>query len=254
MDESLRKHLDSLTPERIDLLHDTRPFRALFYGDTDMGKTTLAGQVAKVLGKPTALFATDSNWVVLLNDPEVASLVQKYDFDGFSQIRAFAQAHKEGLESACQFGTLIWDTVSTACLNVRNHMVKVKKFKDQRDPDVASWTHFNLLSMKFEEVIADLRKTDLNIIYTTHLRTPTDKDREEKKFNIRSNMPEASFNLLMQEVPLIGWVHKTSQGTRRIIQFEGTDTETAKSQIVGIEGRTYDVEEVPELVRKWVNR
>jgi hypothetical protein len=104
------------------------------------------------------------------------------------------------------------------------------------------------------EIVYALNKTNLDVVYTAHVREPTDLDRKKKKFAIRPSGPEKCFEVLAQEVNLIGWLYKEDRGNERLISFEGTNLQTGKSQISTIEERTYKVAEIPELIRKWKNQ
>lgn len=250
MDKILQDALEAMDGDELSIALTGRKLRALFYGDFGAGKTTLAAQLVENKG---CLITTDSNWVVILKYPEIAAKITRYAFEGFTQLQAIAKAHAEGIEPWCTYDTLIWDTASRGIERFVGKLVDRKKFNDQRDPDVQSWTHYNLTLRRLSETVDILSKTDLNIIYTTHLREPTEQDRNRKRFAIRPNAPEKSFELLGQEVSLIGWVYKENKGGKRLVSFEGTNLQTGKSQISTIDERTYVIDEIPDLIRKWRN-
>jgi AAA domain len=227
---------------------ERRLLRALFYGDFGSGKSTLALHLVE---NKAIWITTDSAWVVIYKYPELMARVTRFPFEGFSQIRSIVQAHKEGIEPWCTYDTLIWDTFTTSIETSLRNLVASKQYNDQRDPEVESWTHYNIVSKKLRETVDTLSKSNLNIIYTGHIRDPNDQDKQKKRFAIRANAPEASYNIVAREVSLIGWLYKDDRGSKKRIQFEGTLREQAKSQISTIQETVYNLDQIPELVRQW---
>lgn len=234
--------------EPVDIKDTKRLLRALIYGDAKQGKTTLAAQFVENKG---IIFTTDSNWQIITGMPE-ASKISRVPFEGFSQIRMFAEANAEGIEPFCNYDTLIWDTVSTGVQDVLSNLVETKKLNDQRDPDLPSWGHYNLIASALKKTVRALSKSNLNVIYLTHMREPSADEAAKGKLSIRSNMPVASFDIVAQEVSLIGWLHKeNTRENRRMIQFNGTATVMAGSQIPTVQEKTYLVTELPTLIKQW---
>lgn len=236
------------------MLDQTAYLRALFYGDPGSGKTDLAGQIVKVLGGKTCLVYADSAWTVLLKYPEIAANVHKYPFGGFSMLNAILDARYEGIAPYCDFNNLIWDTWSTSIDKVLRNLVDQRKYpKEQHDPEVEGWPHYRLVERLFIDLVDKLNKSEMNIIYTAHLRFPNENDQKAAKLNVRPVAPEATYRILARESNLIGYLYKDQSGGERKIQLSGTKTETAKCQIPGIEEQTYSVNEIPKLIAEWRN-
>jgi hypothetical protein len=259
---ALKAELDSLKQRSaLSVWSDERLLRALFYGDFGAGKTTLASQIAYVLGSETsntALLTTDSNWTVIQNFPDVAKTIDRYDYEGLKQIQAMILAREQGIEPYCSYKTLIWDTASTGVdysLRIINDATTgMFDTKHQIHPLVEGRPHYRILERGLRDTINILSKSTLNVIYTSHYREPSQNDKEDKvkkQFAISPNIPESSFKVIAGEVQLIGWVHKENKGSKRLVQFEGTLNETAKSQIPTISEKTYPATEIPELIKKW---
>ena len=253
-----------LTPERLekiramgvpsDLWNEERLVRAMLYGDFGSGKTTLAGKIAHVIGGKVCLITTDSAWTVLHKEPELSKNIIRYPFEGFSQVRLMIEAHRVGEPPFGEVKTFIWDTATTAVDRVLRNLVYGKPFpKEQRDPSLEGYPHYRMVANLLKEVVDDFSNSDLNVIYTGHIRFPSDADKDKNKYAIRPNAPEAAYNVIGQEVQLIGWLFRERDEQRKI-RFNGTVQETAKSQISTIPEKTYLVDQIPELIHKWINK
>lgn len=240
--------------EPANLWEEQRLVRALFYGDFGIGKTTLAAQIAKVIGGKVCLITTDSAWTVLHKDPELSADITRYKFDSFHQIKLMIQAHMEGIEPWASYKTFIWDTFSTSVDRVLRHLVKVKPFaKQQVDPTLEGYPHYRMAANGLKDIVDLFNQSDLHVIYLGHVKFPGESDVQKKQFAIRPNSPEAAYNVVAQEVQLIGWLFREGREAQRKVQFQGTTQETAKSQISTIPEATYLVNQIPELIQKWIN-
>lgn len=251
MDQTVLEGLQK-TLKPVRLSDEERLFRALFYGDPGAGKTTLAMEIVKILGGDTALVTTDSAWTVILKESqEFLNTIHRLPFAGFSQINSFLDAREEGIEPFASCKNLVWDTVSTGVDHVMRNLVDKMPFdaKNQSHPLVEGWPHYRIAERALLDTILRINKTDMNVIYTAHIRDPTEADTKKKRFAIRPNMPQASYNVVAREVSLIGWLH-VEKG-KYVAQTAPSLTETAKSQIPTIPQTILQVEQIPELVAKW---
>lgn len=240
---------------KTNLATERKLFRGFLYGDFGVGKTHMAGQIAKVIGGPICLITTDSAWTTLLKDPEIADLTTRYQFDSLAAVRMMVEAHIEGIEPYASYKTLIWDTVTTSIDNVLRDLVELKKFPtEQRDPTLEAYPHYRMASNSLKKTVDLIKESDLHVIYTGHVKFPSEADQRKKKFAIRPTGPEASYYVVGQEVNLIGWLFKERAGReyQRKIQTSGTVEETAKSQIPTIPETILNQDEIPGLVQKWL--
>lgn len=262
MDPKLLAKLDQMAEEKpMSSLQEPRYLRAMLYGDPGMGKTDLMAKMAHAatpLDQRMILISSDSAWVTILKYPEIAARTKKYNFDGFSQLKAIARAKIEGLPEYADLGTVMWDTVSRSVDRVLRNLVDGKRTnaaiaKQQLDPLLEGYPHYRLAERALSETVELLNKAQMNVIYTAHLREPTEKDKDKGKAYIRPSMPEASFKVVAEEVALIGFLSKEARGNNRQIQLEGTKTVTAKSQISTIEEGVYDTNQIPPMIERWKN-
>lgn len=252
MDKALKEALARAKPAPMD--EDVK-LRALFYGDFSAGKTDLCLKTFDALGCNRGGFITsDSAWTTALKYPEIADRLDRFTFEGITQVKAFIEARKEGIEPYASWDCFIWDTISTSADIVTGNLVEGKKFNDQIDPDAPSWTHYNLTKRFVRQAVTELSKTDMHILYTTHTRYPTVQDKKEAKLLIRPNMPEETYKIVAQEVQLIGWLHKAKVGGHRVVQTEMTNTVTAKTHIQTIPEGIHRVELIPNMIKEWTKR
>lgn len=252
MDDKTRAELSRIAEGSSTVANEKRLLRALFYGDFGSGKSTTALRCIEEKG---IWITTDSAWVVIDKYPDLQERVTRFAFTGFSQIRSFCEAKDEGIEPWASADTLIWDTVTGSIESTINYFLNtLPMFNDQRHAEVPSWTHYGLVQRKLRETVDALSRSNYNVIYLGHTREPNEQDNLKKKFAIRANAPEASYNIIAREVQLLGWLFKEGNGNKKKIQFEGTTRQSAKSQLSTINETTYDLNQIPELIKKWKTR
>jgi phage nucleotide-binding protein len=225
------------------VLQQQRLLRALLYADTGIGKTSLAVKLVEHKG---IAITNDSAWSVIEAYPDVAPLWDRVPFQGFSQVRSIAEAHMEGIEPWCLYDTLLWDPCS-ASVNKMLRMVSKAKGRETEE-----WPDYRLVESYLSETIDVLNSSQLNVIYTAHLRFPSEADAKNKGlYAVRPSMPEASYNAIAREVQLIGYMFREDVGESRKIQFQPTKRVTAKTQIPTIPEGIYNAKDIPGLIRKW---
>ena len=237
----------------VSALHEPRLIRSFFYGDPGVGKTDLVARIVDTLKLKPIWLTTDSGWTTMLNYPYVAQETWRIPYDSFGHIRLLVEAHDEGIEPFCNYDTLVWDTASTGINLTLRELVKTTPFpKEQYHKDIECRGHYRLVESKLKDTVDMLKDSKLHVMYTAHIRDPTDEDKGKKRFAIRPAGPEASYKVIAQEVNLIGWIYKETRGSERLIQFEPTLAETAKTQISAIKEGTYKANDLPALLDKWV--
>jgi hypothetical protein len=226
-----------------------RPF---IYGDPGTGKTDFAVKIIEAIGGNPIWVTTDSGWSTVLKYPAIAERTRFENFDSFAQIRLIVQAREEGYEPWCNYNSLVWDTASTSINNMLRILVKEKPLpSEQKDPSLEAWGHYRMVESAMKDTVDVLKRSGMHVIYLAHIRDPTEKDKEKRRFAIRPAGPEATYRVIAQEANLIGWLYK--EGNERLIQFNPTLKETAKTQVPTINETTYKVDLVPELISKYLN-
>lgn len=234
------------------LAEEQRLLRALLYGPLGLGKTSLAGKVFKAIGGRTLTVTADSAWSVLLGieDLDIERLQYKSGGEGttFAQLDAVVKEYGDGT----YFQNLLLDPVSSMIDSGRRHWTKMKKFKDQKDPLVSGWTHYNLVKDTFADIIDPLSASALNIIYITHDQDPSEADEDKGRLSKKPNLPWQTYNKLGQDCNLMGYCFKKEQGQKFLIQTEGTARIAAKSQIPGVPQGTFPQDDLPQMIADWM--
>lgn len=249
--EALAKELSPVSVSDADF-----KFRGILYGDFGQGKTDLGAKIADALCDRFLLVYADSAWTTVLKYPNISTKMDKLPFGGLSQIDTILSAHAAGIEPYCHYQALMWDTASTSADTVLRNYVRVKGNSSKMEVNrrgLEEYDHYRWLELGFRELIPKLRDSDLHIIYTAHKRDPKQKDLEEGKTAIRPAFPEATFNVLARESNMVGHVFATNKLEYKI-QLNGNSEVRAKCQIPGIEQRTYNTNEIPTLLQKWINK
>lgn len=253
MASDLRSMVERLTvPQKST--EGTRYLRALFYGDFSVGKTDLGVKCLHAIGcKKILAITSDSAWVTWLKYPEIADTIERVEFEGYSQVRTMMEARAAGIEPYASYDGMLFDTFSTAHTNVLGNIVEQKTFDDQKHPEAPGWTTYNVGTIGAKKVISAIRKSGLHVVYTAHLREPSEQDKTANKLMSRANIPEQTYRAIAQEVNLIGMLSKAKTGSDRTIQVDMTNRVAAKNLLNTLTQPSYNVNQIPDLIREWVH-
>lgn len=253
MNEAQLIKLIKESPPPVKSSEGVRFLRALLYGDFSVGKTDLAVKMLYEIGCRKILAVTsDSAWVTWLKYPEISDCIERVEFVGYSQVQAMMAARAAGMAPYSEYDGMLFDTFSTAHTNVLSSIVDQKTFADQQHPESPGWTTYNVGTTGAKKTISALRRSNLHIVYTAHLREPSETETKANKLQSRANIPEQAYKALAQEVNLIGLLSKERAGGERSIQVDMTNRVAAKNLISTLTQPKYNVNDVPKLIREWV--
>jgi hypothetical protein len=225
----------------------SRLARLLLFGGKYNGKTTALCKIIKALNHKAIVVTADSAWSTY-QDSRWIDCFTRVQWDGFKLLHTLA----DGIinkQPGYDFDWLLVDPISSGVNEWMGHTVKARKFKDQRDPDVPSWTHFGLLLFEMRELMEKFKKLPCHVAFTTHF-----VDRETEANVKRSNLPMETYNTIADAgTNLIGWCFRDKTSTADFkVQVEPSPLVIAGTQIPDIPLGTYHQDKFVELVVNWL--
>lgn len=157
--------LNTLVP----LERETPYAKVLIYGDSGVGKTTLAA----TLGKRTLLVDAVDGWVSLRNHPELLGKVTRVKYEGLSQLETLADMIMSGELS--DYDTIVLDEASAIATFDLDTVLKSRSKKDiNKDPNVPTQPDFFANTERCRRAFTKLVKLPVNVVFVSHVRE--DKD------------------------------------------------------------------------------
>lgn len=249
---------DAVFGSMTDVAEEELFFQGMIYGESGVGKTVAAMEIAQAISKTEILY-TDAvkGWVSLRNHPSLMERVTRMKYQGLSQIQAFINAFREGDPRATRFDTLVFDEISTiAQLDLDNvHTAYVKEDRKGTDPDTPQWPEMNANTHRIRRLTIALGSLDVNLIFLSHVRN--DKD-EKKGYSVTRPefMPKTS-TTVRNTLALVSYMsadesHKDGKPVYvRKHQVHPTKTIVAKSRIGGLGVHT-TTSTLCEVIPEWM--
>lgn len=258
MDEKL---LNALVESMQDMEVTSPNFKAMLYGESGVGKTVMALQIAQAI-TPTdkTIIYVDSveGWVSLLNHKGLTDRVIRMAYKGLSQIAAIVQAFDEQLPPFDKAGCIVLDEASTIARADLDNVVKARaKTTPGKDADVPVLPDMNVNTQRMRMSMMSLLQKDIHVICCAHIREDTDQ-RTGKVYTRPDFMPKVSKSL-REMLHLVGHVTSEEQMVsndgeseyRRLIQVYPTQSIVAKTRISGMDVHV-SVDELIEATIEWL--
>lgn len=244
--ESVRS-MDELTPS----------LKALIYGESGVGKTVAALEIAQALSKKRILYVDAvEGWVSLRNHPKLRENVTRIQYEGLSQLQLIHDLFQAGDEWATQFDFVIFDEISViAQLDLDRVLEGSVKRDPTKDPDVPVWPDMNAATQRVRRITIAFSRLDLHQIYLSHIREDEDKSKGYKVTRPEF-MPKLSTTIRngLHLVAYMSASEKTVDGNKqyiRSLQVHPSKTVVAKSRIGGLSIHTTVSSLIRQLV-EWV--
>lgn len=219
-------------------------FRCILFGDSGVGKTVMAMQIAQAITPPDKKIAYidfREGWVVLLN-PEWRSLqerVVRFQYQGLSQLENMAYAIKAAKPPFGDFGAVILDEGTSMSQDDLQTVIKKNVEREPtKDPDVAAWPDYNAEQNRFTKTFNILNSAPTHFLMLCHERT--DK-RNGLEYTDLAFQPGLS-KIVKRDMHLVGHMFADQQQASgladarylRQIQVHPTRFVSAKTRISGL--------------------
>lgn len=172
-DELMQALLESMQ----DLTDATAHVKTMIYGESGVGKTVLAMEMAQAVtpnGKRILFMDATEGWVSLLNHPHLKARTARMKYQGLSQIDLLIKAMQADTPFA-DIGTIVIDEVSTIALKDLDNVLNTRAAKDpSKDRDVATQPDMGANTERMRRTIGDLLAMDINVILVSHIREDAD--------------------------------------------------------------------------------
>ena len=259
-EEILQGLLDSMQ----DLEDATANAKILLYGESGVGKTVAAMQIAqKITPADKRILYLDAveGWVSCLNHKAegLTHRTTRMVYLGRSQIDSIVDQVKAGHEKFIPFGTIVLDELSTMSKNDLDRVLAARAAKDRgKDPDVPTQPDFFSNTERMRRTSVALLKLPVNIILVSHLREDKDQ-RTGTVFTRPAFMPKFS-ETLRENVHVVAYMtaderfdeaeHKVEY--ERYLRVHPKKTIVAKSRVGGLNPQV-SVPEFKEGLLEWMN-
>lgn len=233
-------------------------FQGLIYGESGVGKTVAAMEIAQAVAKKEILYVDAvKGWVSLRNHPELMRNVTRMPYQGLSQIQAFVDAYTVGDERATRFDTMVVDEISViAQLDLDNvHKAAVINEAKGVDPDTPQWPEMNANTHRVRRITIALGKLDLNLIFLAHIRE--DKDAKKGYAVTRPEFMPKTSTTVRNALALVSYMSADEahiDGKPAYVrkhQVHPTKTVVAKSRIGGLGVHT-TTSKLVEVIPEWM--
>lgn len=218
--------LDDLRKLKAPLDESEIRFKWLLYGESGVGKTIEALQLAQLItpkDKRILHVDTGEGWVSVNNHPQLKQRTDRMIYQGLSQFEALVEAIEEDAEGFDNYGTIIFDEFSTSTKKFLHVVLDTNNVKVLTEGP--EFKHWGIMSRNIENTIwALLRlKETHNLIFIAHERT-----RENKRTKLEMTRP--SFQDSIEGVVKEN-VHVVSRMTGTVDNREGTPMYTRELQV-----------------------
>jgi hypothetical protein len=256
-----KKFLAKLEESLDDLTEKLSSFKGMIYGESGVGKTVLAMQIARYLIKPgqTVLYIDSSQgWVVIKNHPNLLPNTKRLVITNVDMLEDVARAIKDKMGSFASIGAVVVDEHSSYAeadlLALTESRAAIEKGKD---PDAPSWPDMNASSNRMKKATAPLLKLeDTHVILVAHERV--DKDNVGVTVTSPMYLPKYGAHL-RGLLHLVGHMTADEKSapegkviyTRRI-QVNPTRKVIAKTRIGGFESVEVTAKQLVVGIKEWL--
>lgn len=253
------KALEELKSQVRDGLEMPRYAKVFNYGEYGSAKTVTAGKISR---DRFLVVATDNGWSSLDNHPD---LVDKFDvvpYSGLSQLRTIAEW---SYESDFPYDLVHLDTVSQMQEEYLDFLLEEiswsQNFREKSQPkrkgaeilEVPGRADYHVTRNKMRGPIKALIKAPVDVVFSAHLREPTEDEKTKGIFVRRPTLTQTVYSLIAREASVMAFFERTKSNGIQIV-CETDKKQVAKSRIKSLDNKTVTVEEFVSAIHEWKDR
>lgn len=233
-----------------------RFYKGFHYGEYGTTKTVTAGKISR---SKFLVIHTDIGWTSLDNHND---LVDKYDllpYDGLSQLTEVAEWSKE---SDFPYDLIHVDTVSQVQEEFLDWLLDEitwsQNFREKSQSkrrgaevvEVPGRADYHVTRNKMRGPIKSLIKAPVDVVFSAHLREPTDDEKAKGILSRRPTLTQTVYSLIAREASVMALFERSKTGGIQIV-CETDKKQVAKSRIAALDGKTVDVDQFVSSIHKW---
>ena len=218
-------------PEDIPFLN------CLFYGESGVGKTRLAGSSAEVSGMyPVLIVDTEAGSTSLRAFP--ANIRKRIDIKTIKNRNDIEELHKElVMDTSGYYRTVVLDSATEVQdIDMVAIMRGVVSRDPERDVDVPSQREWGISRSHMRKIIRAFRDLEMHTIITCLVIEDKEEGKQPRFF---PSLPGKLKSEIAGFMDIVGYMHKDDNQVR-VIQFEGTKRVIAKDRTATLGSKIED--------------
>lgn len=231
-------------------------YKGFHYGEYGTTKTVTAGKIAR--GR-FLVVNTDNGWVSLKNHPELVDNFDILPYDGLSQLTELANW---SWEDDFPYTLIHIDTISQVQEEFIDFLLdeitwsqqfrekSQAKRKGAETVEVPGRADYHVTRNKMRLPIKDLIKAPVDVVFSAHLKEPTDDEKAKGNFVRRPTATQTVYSLVAREASVMALFERDKKNDIKII-CETSAKQVSKSRIKSLDGATVDVDSFVKSIHDW---
>lgn len=236
-----------------------RFLKAFLYGEYGTGKTVLAGKLSR---KRFLVVATDNGWSSYDNHSDLVDNFDLVEYNGLSQLREIAEWSKEddfpydliSIDTISQIQEEYLDFLLDEITWSQNFREKSQaKARGAETVEVPGRADYHVTRNKMRGPIKDLIKAPVDVVFSAHLREPTEDEKAKGNFLRRPTLTQTVYSLVAREASIMALMERNKRNEIEI-HCEASNKQVVKSRIGTLDGKTVTPDEFVTHVHNWKDR
>lgn len=230
-------------------------YKGFHYGEYGTTKTVTAGKISR--GR-FLVVATDNGWTSLRNHSDVVDRFDVVEYTGLSQLREIAEWSKE---EGFPYELIHVDTVSQVQEEYLDFLLDEvswsQNFREKSAPkrkgaeilEVPGRADYHVVRNKMRGPVKALIKAPVDVIFSAHLREPTEDEKAKGNFVRRPTLTQTVYALIAREASVMALFERDKGNVS--IKCETDKKQVSKSRIASLDGQTVNVDTFVQRIHDW---